>query len=321
MGARPKQPVEWPSGLNPQAFLDYLSVERGAAANTVAAYERDLQRYTAFLTSLGRASLAEVTSEDLEAFVRALRQGFAEFAPLSAASTRRTFAAVSSWHRYLFAAEELRENVAAQVKLAKQPQRLPDVLTVEEVNSLLEAASAPGDANAWRDRALLEFLYGSGARISEAMNLAVDDLDLDSELPLVRLFGKGRKERISLLGSQAKASLEAYLVRVRPGLVEKGKSNGRVFLNTLGKPMSRQTAWAIIQAAAKRAQLSKPVHPHTLRHCFATHLLQGGADVRAVQELLGHASVTTTEIYTNVSKQMLLEVYASAHPRARTVKA
>lgn len=308
---------QWTATLNPQDFLDYLSVERGASPHTIAAYQRDLQRYVAYLEILGRGSLAEVTDADLEGFVRALGQGFADFPPLAASSVRRCLAAARSWHRYLFDTGSLGANVAAGVKPAKQPRRLPEVLSLEEVEALLAAASSPGDNNSLRDRALLEFLYASGARISETMNLTLGDIDFETEPALVRLFGKGRKERISLLGRQAREALEAYLVRARPVLAEKGKSRGHVFLNTYGKPMSRQTAWAIIQAAAKRAQLTRPVHPHTLRHCFATHLLQGGADVRAVQELLGHASVTTTEIYTKVSKQMLLEVYASAHPRAR----
>lgn len=317
MGSPHFSDPQWTAGLNPQDFLDYLSVERGASPHTIAAYQRDLQRYVAYLQILGRGSLSEVTDTDLESFVRALGQGFADFPPLAASSVRRCLAAARSWHRYLFDAGSLAANVASGVKPAKQPRRLPEVLTLEEVEALLAAASSPDDNNSLRDRALLEFLYASGARISETMNLTLGDIDFETEPALVRLFGKGRKERISLLGHQARLALEAYLVRVRPGLAEKGKSRGRVFLNTYGKPMSRQTAWAIIQSAAKRAQLNRLVHPHTLRHCFATHLLQGGADVRAVQELLGHASVTTTEIYTKVSKQMLLEVYASAHPRAR----
>ncbi|MCU9970108.1 site-specific tyrosine recombinase XerD [Mobiluncus mulieris] len=307
----------WTPGLNPQDFLNYLSVERGASPHTIAAYQRDLQRYVAYLQILGRDTLAQVTEVDLEGFVRALGDGFASFPPLGSTSVRRCLAAARSWHRYLFDSGSLGANVASSVKPAKLPRRLPETLNLEEMEALLAAASSPGDSNSLRDRALLEFLYASGARISEAMNLVLDDIDFETEPALVRLFGKGRKERISMLGHQACQALQAYLVRVRPTLAEKGQSRGRVFLNTYGKPMSRQTAWAIIQAAAKRAQIDRPVHPHTLRHCFATHLLQGGADIRVVQELLGHASVTTTEIYTKVSKQMLLEVYASAHPRAR----
>lgn len=316
MGSPPALPVSWPPALNPQGFLDYLAVEKGASPHTLAAYQRDLHRYVVFLSASGLSTLSEVQAGDVEAFVRALSVGFDDFPPLAAASVRRALAAVRSWHRWAHECGEVEHNVTRGVKPTKVPRRLPQVLSVEEVGQLLQAASAPEGKNSLRDRALLEFLYACGARISEAMNLALDDLDLDEDVPLVRLLGKGRKERISLLGHPAKQALNAYLVRARPSLAEKGRSRGRVFLNTYGRPLTRQSAWAIIQDAAKRANLSKSVHPHTLRHCFATHLLQGGADVRAVQELLGHASVSTTEIYTEVSKQMLLEVYASSHPRA-----
>ena len=317
MSTRIKTPPSWPEGLNPQDFLDYQAVERGASPHTVVAYQRDLRRYTDFLVTVGVKNLQEVTPEIVEEFVRKLSQGFLDYSPLSPTSSRRVLAAVKSWHRYALDNNLVDVNPTKEVHPAKVPQHLPTVLSVEEVQRLLEAAGSTGDDNSLRDRALLEFLYATGARISEAVNLAVDDLDLDEELPLVRLFGKGRKERITLLGSAAKEAMEAYLVRVRPRLAEKGKSSGRVFLNTLGKPLSRQTAWAIIQSAATKAHITQQISPHTLRHCFATHLLQGGADVRAVQELLGHASVTTTQIYTKVTKDMLREVYVSAHPRAR----
>lgn len=316
MGSSHFSAAPWTSSLNPRGFLDYLSVERGASANTIAAYRRDLQRYVVFLRAQGRDDLREVTEADFERYVQVLGEGFDQFLPLGPSSARRCLAAARSWHRYLFETGSLAANVTKDVKTAKLSRRLPEVLSLEEVEALLRGASQPGDSNSLRDRALLEFLYASGARISEAMNLAVDDVDFSSVPAVVRLFGKGRKERLSLLGHEACEALQAYLVRVRPGLAEKGRSEGKVFLNTYGRPMSRQTGWAIIQDAAKRAALRKPVHPHTLRHCFATHLLQGGADIRVVQELLGHASVTTTEIYTKVSQQMLFEVYASAHPRA-----
>lgn len=317
MGSRPAQNPEWPDKLNPQEFLDYLAVERGASPNTVAAYGRDLQRYVAFLVANGVNSLDEVTFEVLEAFIRALDSGFGDYPGIAPSSARRSLASVRSWHRYAHDTGAAAKNPAKEMHATKVPQHLPTVLTVTEVQELLTAASAPGDENSLRDRALLEFLYATGARISEAVNLALDDLNLEEDLPLVRLYGKGRKERISMLGHQAKEAMDAYLVRVRPDLAAKGKSQGRVFLNTLGRPLSRQSAWAIIQAAAQRAKLPVAIGPHTLRHCFATHLLEGGADVRAVQELLGHASVTTTQIYTKVTSQMLREVYASAHPRAR----
>lgn len=315
----PKPGNDWSEcgNLNPQDFLDYLAVERGASEHTVAAYRRDLRRYVAYLQQAGISQLAEVNPLDMESYVQALAEGFAEFAPYAPASVRRALAAARSWHRYALDNGLSKTNPGKMVKPSKPPQHLPTVLSVAEVHSLLQAAGAPGNAAAIRDRALLEFLYATGARISEAMNLALDDLNLDEELPIVRLFGKGRKERLAIVGSQAKPHLEAYLVRVRPSWAQKGKSQGRVFLNTLGKPLSRQSAWAIIQGAARRAGITRHISPHTLRHCFATHMLAGGADVRAVQEFLGHASVTTTQIYTKVTNDMLREVYASTHPRAK----
>lgn len=185
-----------------------------------------------------------------------------------------------------------------------------------EVEALLEAASATEGVVGLRDRALLELLYSTGARISEAVSLAVDDLDLDADTPLVRVTGKGRRTRVVPLGTHAVRALDAYLVRARPTLAARGRSQGAVFLGVRGAPLSRQSAWAVLQDAAERAGLAAHVSPHTLRHSFATHLLAGGADVRVVQELLGHASVTTTQLYTHVTVQTLREVYASAHPRA-----
>jgi integrase/recombinase XerD len=191
---------------------------------------------------------------------------------------------------------------------------LPKAVSVAEVEQLLEAASVGGTPSAVRDRALLEVLYGSGARISEAVGLDVDDLDRDAGL--VRLRGKGSKERVVPIGRYALDALDAYLVRVRPELAARGRGTPAVFVNTRGGRLSRQSAWTVLQAAAARAGLAAHVSPHTLRHSFATHLLEGGADVRVVQELLGHASVTTTQIYTRVTADTLREVYAAAHPRA-----
>jgi Site-specific recombinase XerD len=197
----------------------------------------------------------------------------------------------------------------------KAPSRLPKAISIDEVERLLSAASAGDTPAALRDRALLEVLYGVGARISEAVSLDVDDMDLDDGS--VRLFGKGGKERVVPLGSYARAAVTAYLVRARPGMALKGKGTPALFLNQRGGRLTRQSAWAVIHVAAGRADLGAKVSPHTLRHSFATHLLDGGADVRVVQELLGHASVTTTQIYTMVTVQRLREVFAEAHPRAR----
>jgi len=204
---------------------------------------------------------------------------------------------------------------AASVKPPTPAKRLPKALPLSDVEAILEAAGAAGTTLALRDRALLEVLYGTGARISEAVGLDVDDLDLTDGT--VRLRGKGDKERIVPVGSYARAAVDAYLVRGRPGLVAAGAGTPALFLNARGGRLSRQSAWTVLVKAADRAGVTKDVSPHTLRHSFATHLLDGGADVRVVQELLGHASVTTTQVYTLVTVDNLREVFATAHPRAR----
>ena len=229
-------------------------------------------------------------------------------------------AAVRGLHRFAHAEHLTSADPGADVRSPALPRRLPEALTVAEVEALIEAAGAPEGAVGLRDRALLEVLYGTGARISEAVGLAPDDLDLDSGTPSVRLLGKGDKERVLPLGRPAVAALQAYLVRARPQLAAVGRGTPAVFLNTRGRPLSRQSAWLVLRDAAGRAGLDRPglsVSPHLLRHSFATHLLAGGADVRVVQEMLGHASVTTTQLYTHVNAQTLREVYAASHPRAR----
>lgn len=219
------------------------------------------------------------------------------------------------FHRFLALEGETPTDPAGGVAPPKAPSRLPKAISIDEVERLLSAASAGDTPAALRDRALLEVLYGVGARISEAVSLDVDDIDLDDGS--VRLFGKGGKERVVPLGSYARAAVTAYLVRTRPGMARKGTGTPALFLNQRGGRLTRQSAWAVIHVAAGRADLGAKVSPHTLRHSFATHLLDGGADVRVVQELLGHASVTTTQIYTMVTVQRLREVFAEAHPRAR----
>lgn len=261
-------------------------------------------------------------------FLRHLREGDADHRPLATSSAARTLVAVRGFHRFL-AAEGLTHHDPAQAVAPPAPQaRLPKAISLQAVERLLEGAHRPGETSdtpvSLRDRALLEVLYGTGARISEAVGLDLDDLDLDGSDrdgqgerdAVVRLFGKGSKQRVVPLGSYAVRALQDYLVRGRPALAQKGTGTPAVFLNQRGRRLSRQSAWAAIQTAADRAGLDH-VSPHTLRHSFATHLLDGGADVRVVQELLGHASVTTTQIYTLVTVQQLREVYAQAHPRAR----
>ncbi|MEP6632375.1 MAG: site-specific tyrosine recombinase XerD [Lapillicoccus sp.] len=299
-------------------WLDHLQVERGAAHNTLVSYRRDLARYRAFLAARGVEDAAQVTERDVTDFLASLRESSPERPGLSASSAARTLVAVRGLHRFLALEGEVTADPASAVSPPKTPSRLPKAIPVESVERLLEAASVGDTPVSLRDRALFEVLYGAGARISEAVGLDVDDLDLDVDRPAsVRLLGKGGKERVVPIGRYAVEAVTAYLVRGRPTLAAGGRGTPALFLNQRGARLSRQSAWAALQAAAGRAGLTGHVSPHTFRHSFATHLLDGGADVRVVQELLGHASVTTTQIYTLVSVQRLREVYAGAHPRAR----
>lgn len=318
-----------------RAYLDHLTVERALAANTLSSYRRDLDRYVSVLAGAGVSDLAAVGVRDVAAHLAALRAGDDAHPPLSAASAARAASAVRGLHRFAVREGLAEHDPAREVKPPALPRRLPKALDVSEVERLLAAAggatadsratgsgatdSVAEGALALRDRALLEFLYGTGARISEAVGSAVDDLDLDSGTTLLR--GKGGKTRLVPVGGYALHALEAYLVRARPGLVAGGRGTPAVFVNARGGPLSRQSAWAILRRAAERAGLPVAgphgVSPHTLRHSYATHLLDGGADIRVVQELLGHASVTTTQVYTLVTVDRLREVYATAHPRAR----
>jgi integrase/recombinase XerD len=298
-----------------ETYLDHLAVERGVAANTLASYRRDLGRYLEFLHERRVSSIARVTSVDVGAFVAVLREGDPDHVPLSATSAARALVAVRGLHRFALRDGLVDADVSREVRPSTPPRRLPKAISVEDVERLLDAAGYAGTALAVRDRALLELLYATGARISEAVGLDVDDLDLRDRSVLLR--GKGGKERRVPIGSFAVASLDAYLVRARPELVAAGRGTARLFLNARGGPLSRQSAWTVLGTAAERAGLAGGISPHTLRHSFATHLLDGGANIREVQELLGHSSITTTQIYTLVTVDRLREVYATAHPRAR----
>ncbi len=264
--------------------------------------------------------LEEVAESDVAAFLAALRRGDDEHPPLSATSAARAVVAVRGLHRFAALDGLVPDDVAAEVRPPAPARRLPKALPVETVVALIEAAGALEGPRGLRDRALLELLYGTGARISEVVGLAVDDLDRGQAA--VRLAGKGGKQRVVPVGSYALRAVEDYLVRARPALALAGTARGRagaLFLNARGGSLSRQSAWSILRTAAERAGIPvEDVSPHTLRHSFATHLLDGGADVRVVQELLGHASVTTTQVYTLVTVDRLREVYATSHPRALT---
>ena len=298
------------------AYLDHLAVERGLAGNTLSAYRRDLSRYAAFLLARGRATLEEVVEADVREFVAALRAGDEAHRPLAASSTARVVAAVHGWHRFGAVEGWSAGDPSSAVRPPSQPRRLPRAMTVSDVERLLDAAGLGDGAVPLRDRALLELAYSTGARIGEVVGLDVDDLDLEPGTASARLLGKGSKERVVPVGSFARDAVDAYLVRARPVLAAGGRGTAAVFLNTRGARLSRQSAWAVLRQAARRAGIDEDVSPHTLRHSFATHMLAGGADVRVVQELLGHASVTTTQIYTHVTADALREVYAMAHPRA-----
>lgn len=308
------------------AYLRHIAVERGLSENTVAAYRRDLAGYAGWLREQGVEETGEVTAVMLGSFVadRAAAQP-----PMAASSLARLQSSVRGLHRFLAREGIETADPSANLRPPKQPKRLPKALTIEQVEKLLDAAGPPpatgsdatgaaggatGDLVGLRDRALLELLYATGARVSEIVQLDVDDM---AHGDVLRVRGKGSKERIVPVGSYARAAVDAYLTRSRPELSRRGRATPRLFLGARGAPLSRQSAWLVIHSAAERAHLTAHVSPHTLRHSFATHLLQGGADVRVVQELLGHASVATTQIYTYVSVDALRDVYATSHPRAR----
>jgi integrase/recombinase XerD len=302
-----------------ETYLRHVALERGLSDHTVSAYRRDLVAYVEWLRARGTAEIEAVTPALVAEFVA---ERAAAEPPPAAASLARLQSSVRGLHRFLVREGRVDDDPSSRLRPPKTPRRLPKALTISQVEDLLDAAGpGPGSADASaadpaavRDRALLELLYATGARVSEIVHLDVDDT---AHGDLLRVRGKGDKERVVPVGSYARAAIEAYLTRVRPALAAKGRATPRLFLGVRGAPLSRQGAWLIIQAAAERAGLTAHVSPHTLRHSFATHLLQGGADVRVVQELLGHASVATTQIYTHVTADALRDVYATAHPRAR----
>nr|WP_312862701.1 site-specific tyrosine recombinase XerD [Streptomonospora salina] len=313
-------------------YLDHLAVERGLAANTLSSYRRDLRRYLEFLAGRGIGSPAAVAETDVAEFLRRLREGDTDHPPLGGNSAGRAVVAVRGLHRFALREGLSATDPAGGVRPPTPARRLPKAVSLEAIESLLGAVPGEGEPRSLRDRALLELLYGTGARISEAVGLDVDDITRLAPEPApghdapadagpedgvaaVRYRGKGGKERLVPIGRFARAALDSYLVRARPVLAASGRGAPALFLNARGGRLTRQGAWTVLRAAAERAGLSD-VSPHTLRHSFATHLIDGGADVRVVQELLGHASVTTTQVYTMVTVDRLREVYAASHPRA-----
>ncbi|CAB4331396.1 MAG: site-specific tyrosine recombinase XerD [Actinobacteria bacterium] len=304
---------------NVSAYLDHLVVERGLARNSMLAYRRDLNRYVVHCHERDIDDPVNITSAVISDFLVTLRLGDEGHEALASSSASRTLIAVRGLHAFLAREGVTDSDPARTVKPPTPAKRLPKALAFHDVEKLLNAVDIVDPSVLMlRDRALLELLYGTGARISELMDLVVDDIhSLSSQRPTLRLHGKGDKERLVPIGRMAITALDAYLVRGRPALAAGGKGSPYLFLNARGGRLSRQSAWAILQEVAKRAGLEGMVSPHTLRHSFATHLLENGADVRVVQELLGHASVTTTQVYTMVTVEQLRQVYATSHPRAR----
>jgi integrase/recombinase XerD len=298
-----------------EQFLAHIDVERGLSRATVKAYESDIRRYADWLRGRGIGTPSAIAKQDVEDYV-----AFLDAAGESARSKARRLASIHEFHKFALAQHAVADDVAAAVKAPKASSELPDVLSIDEVGRLLDAAAMHGsdDPVVLRDHALLEFMYATGSRVSEAVGADLNDIDLDEHV--ARLTGKGSKQRLVPVGRYAQEALAAYLNAGRPALERKAKGapeRRAIFLNKRGRRLSRQSVWEIIRLAGERAHIDRPLHPHTLRHSFATHLIQGGADVRTVQELLGHASVTTTQIYTHVSPEDLIETYLTSHPRAR----
>ncbi|MGL4832049.1 MAG: site-specific tyrosine recombinase XerD [Propionibacteriaceae bacterium] len=300
------------------AYLDQLRVERGVSVHTLSGYRRDLSRYVAFMEPHCGDDVDSITPDQIAAFSRALTDGDEQHPGLAASSVARSLAAVRGFHRFCVTDGLCRDNPATDVASPAQGKRLPKALPLDQVQALIESCDL-STVEGLRDRAVLELLYGTGARVSEVVGLDVDDMAAALTDPEagIRLFGKGSKERMVPLGGFAREAVSAWLVRGRPGWAAlSAKGSPALLLNTRGERLSRQSTWAILQRAAHRAGITAEISPHTLRHSCATHLLEGGADVRVVQELLGHANVTTTQIYTLVTVDHLREVYRTSHPRA-----
>lgn len=300
-------------------YLDHLAVERGLSVHTMSAYRRDLARYVRFLGSRGLSEAQQVDGSVVRSFLASISASThgEDERPYRATSVARTLSSVRSFHRFLLREGVAESDPAVGVTQPKLPRSLPHPLTVDEVQRLLEAPDVKTPAGQ-RDRAILELLYGSGLRVSELTGLDVDDIDLEEGS--VRVLGKGGKERDVPVGRFGRDAVETYLVRARPQFAT-GRGRGALFLNQRGGRLTRQSCDRMVHVAARTAGIDRRVSLHTLRHSFATHLLEGGADVRVVQELLGHASVATTQIYTLVTRQHLREVYYTSHPRARRTTA
>ncbi|MGE5314643.1 MAG: site-specific tyrosine recombinase XerD [Acidobacteriota bacterium] len=301
------------SARHVEAYFRFLQLEKGLATNTLEAYRRDVSQYCRFLENLGIDAVSQALQTHASLFVRQLSR-----AGLSSKSVARTVSALKGLHRYLLSERLIEQDPTENLELPKIGKALPDVLSVEDVEKILASASpsASGPAQPlWvRDRALLETLYATGIRVSEAVSLKRSDIFASQEL--IRVFGKGSKERLVPIGRPALEWIERYASTARVTLAQKKTSGDCVFLNWRGRPLSRVAVWTIVKEYTKRAGVEKDVHPHTFRHSFATHLLEGGADLRSVQEMLGHADISTTQIYTHVDRELLKSEHKRFHPRA-----
>jgi integrase/recombinase XerD len=299
--------------LAASSFLNHLQIERGLAANSIAAYRRDLEKFKSFLDS---THLEQVSPETINNFETSLRE-----LKLSTASINRIESTLRSFFKHLQQEHGLADPTL-EIAPSKSARRLPKALTIDQILSMINAAYRESDPVTLRDQAMLELLYSSGARVSELIGINLNDLSTvqsdDGEITTLKLRGKGSKERIVPLGSFASKAIDDYCVRVRPSLLAKNlKGNTALFLNSRGGRISRQSAWQMVLNSARDAGVTEHVSPHIFRHSYATHLLDGGADIRVVQELLGHASVTTTQIYTLITIDKVRESYSLAHPRAK----
>lgn len=295
------------------SFLNYLQIERGLATNTITAYHRDLKKFHAFLKD---TELKDVTPSVIQSFESSLRQ-----LDLSVAAINRMNSTLRSFFKYLEQEYELKDPTA-DISFSKSGRRLPKALSIQQITSIIDSAYRESEPITLRDKAMLELLYSSGARVSELIGININDLSTvqttDGEILTLKLRGKGSKERIVPLGSFASKAIDSYCVRVRPDLLaKKPKNNSALFLNSRGGRISRQSAWKMVLNASSAAGVLEGVSPHVFRHSYATHLLDGGADIRVVQELLGHASVTTTQIYTLITIDKVRESFSTAHPRAK----
>ncbi|NCW44373.1 MAG: site-specific tyrosine recombinase XerD [Gemmatimonadaceae bacterium] len=294
-------------GFHLQVFEDALALEQGASPRTIEAYRRDVVRCAAYLREQGITTAHDITPAALRAFVYHLKD-----LGLAGSSIRRNISALRTWFRVLLAEGLVHADPTERLDSPQRWRTLPEVLSVDDVTRLL-AAPQLDERLAFRDRAMLELAYGAGLRVSEWIGLAVKDVLLEDGL--VRVFGKGSKERLVPIGRSAIGAVAVYTRELRP-VLERGAGKGILFLNGQGKPLTRMGAWKILRKYVEQAGIEKPVSPHTLRHSFATHLLEGGADLRAVQEMLGHADIATTQIYTHVDREYLRSVHKQFHPRS-----